>query len=46
MGRQWDTALPVTSWKCLTPASLFLQTLKTSKSLCPLGYEDEDEEDT
>lgn len=43
---QWDTALPVTSWKCLKLASLLLQILKTSKSLCPLDYEDEDEEDT
>ena len=43
---QWDTALPVTSWKCLKLASLLLQILKTSKSLCPLHYEDEDEEDT
>ncbi|XP_043761817.1 protein FAM53A [Cervus elaphus] len=34
---------------CPRPALNFLKmarTLKTSKSLCPLGYEDEDEEDT
>lgn len=42
---QWDTTLPVTSWECLKPASLLLQTLKTSKSFCLLDYEDEDEED-
>ena len=42
---QWDTTLPVTSWECLKPASLLLQTLKTSKSFCPLDYKDKDEED-
>ena len=36
----------MTPWRCFKPVSFLLQTLKNSKSLCSLDYEDEDEDDT
>lgn len=42
----WDTASRVTLWKCFKPVSFLLQTLKNSKSLCSLDYEDEEEDDS
>lgn len=43
---QWDAASRVTPWTCFKPVSFLFQTLKNSKSLCSLDYEDEEEDDT